>query len=185
MTFTEDWYFPEQIDVLTRLCSQVADLRGAIIEVGCWEGRSTIELARTAYPAKVLAVDTWHGSPDEQDHSRAWDSDEVFEAFKRNIKEHAQGNIRHYRTGWREFFATWKRPVRFIHIDAQHTYEEVRDNVLAVLPYMVPGGIICGHDGWHEPVLRGAHDALEPGERNFTNLKVDSTVWWAIKSKET
>ena len=48
VSFTEDWYFPEQIDVLTRLCRQVSPLRGAIIEVGCWEGRSTIELARTA-----------------------------------------------------------------------------------------------------------------------------------------
>ena len=182
MSFTEDWYFPEQIDVLTRLCRQVSPLRGAIVEVGCWEGRSTIELARVAAPAKVIAVDTWRGSPDEPDHSRAWDSDDVFEAFKRNIKQHS--NIRYHRIGWREFFETWTKPVRFIHIDAQHTYEEVRDNVLAVLPYMVDGGVICGHDGWHGPVLQGAHDALESGERYFTNIKVDCTVWWAIKQKE-
>ena len=82
----------------------------------------------------MIAVDTWHGSPDEPDHSRAWDSDDVFETFKRNIKQHTQGNVRYHRTGWRDFFETWTRPVRFIHIDAQHTYEEVRDNVLAVLP---------------------------------------------------
>jgi SAM-dependent methyltransferase len=184
VSFTEDWYFPEQLDVLTRLCRQVSSLRGAIVEVGCWEGRSTIALAQTVAPAKVIAVDTWHGSPDEPDHSRAWNSDNVFETFKRNIAEHTQGNVRYHRIGWRDFFETFKQPVRFIHIDAQHTYEEVRDNVLAVLPHMVDGGIICGHDGWHEPVLRGAHEALESGERYFTNIKMDCTVWWAIKQKE-
>lgn len=40
--FHEDWYPGEQLLKVCALFSEVQGLNGAIIEIGCWEGRSTI-----------------------------------------------------------------------------------------------------------------------------------------------
>lgn len=158
-TFHEDWFFDADCQALADLAGRVAHLDGAVIEVGCWEGRSTIALANAVHPANVNAVDTWQGSPGEISADLASERD-VFATFNANIAEATKGNVVAHRMGWREFFATWEDPIRLIHIDATHSYDEVRDNIETVRPFMVSGGIICGDDAHHPPVRRAVMDTL-------------------------
>ena len=158
-TFTEEWFFPEDVACLTELAGATNHLDGAVVEVGCWEGRSTIALANAVHPAIVHAVDTWHGSPDEISEQLAAERD-VFATFAANIDAATAGNVEAHRMGWREFFAAWSDPIRLIHIDATHSYEEVRDNIETVLPLVVSGGIIVGDDAHHWPVRQAVADTL-------------------------
>ena len=63
--FNESWYSDSQLNNLINLLNQVKMLNGAIIEIGCWEGRSTIKLANACYPETLICNDTWLGNIDE------------------------------------------------------------------------------------------------------------------------
>jgi len=162
--FQEDWFSPDSCRVLGRLARDVRHLSGAIIEVGCWQGRSTCALANAVHPEVVHAVDTWVGSPGEVSAELAADRD-VFAEFTHNIKALTYGNVHPHQMGWREFFKVFDGPTKFCHIDAEHTYSEVCGNIEAVLPLMVPGGVICGDDAHHHPVITAVMDTLGDYER--------------------
>lgn len=157
--FGEQWFGPDSQAVLADLYRRVADLEGAVIEVGCWTGRSTVALANACVPLVVNAVDTWAGSPGEISEQLAAERD-VFAQFQSNIATYTAGNVAVHRMDWRTYFETTSEPIRFLHIDAAHTYAEVRDNIEAALPLLVPGGIIAGDDVHHPPVVRAVIDVL-------------------------
>lgn len=164
MTFTEEWFGVGSCRAVRRLVESTRGLPGRVIEVGCWQGRSTVHIAHGAYPDTVHAVDTWQGSPGEISADLASGRD-VFAEFTTNIAELTRGNVEAHRMGWRDYFAQDRGPVRFCHIDAEHTYAEVRDNIAAVLPLMVEGGVLCGDDAHHPPVIDAVTDTLGPTRR--------------------
>ena len=165
--FNEEWFCQQSQDALAKLADRTAGLAGAVIEVGCWEGRSTVALADAVYPEVVHAVDTWEGSPGEPSWELAHDRD-VYATFSENTDGL---NIKAHRMPWQSFFDAWAGPVRFCHIDAEHTYEQVRGNIEAVLPYLVDGGVLCGDDAHHPPVLAAATEVLGTVNRA-------ATLWW-------
>jgi predicted O-methyltransferase YrrM len=171
--FTEEW-FPEQSQArLAELAESVADVPGAIIEIGSWEGRSTIALANAVHPRTVNAVDTWLGSPGEVSSQLAAERD-VFAQFKANVYEWTAGNVLAHRMGWRDFVNGGRfSPVAFVFIDAEHTYDEVRDTIAAFVPLMSPGGVICGDDAHHPPVRQAALEA-------FPDAQHVATLWSAV-----
>ena len=170
MSFTEEWFGEASQKVLASLAGSVRTVSGTVVEVGCWEGRSTVALANAVWPLNVRAVDTWQGSPGEISADLAAERD-VFASFQRNIVSLTRGNVWPYRMGWREYFAENRDPVKFCHIDATHSYEEVRENIETVLPLMVPGGVLCGDDAHHGPVQRAVLDV-------FGDVPVEATLWY-------
>ncbi len=159
MTYTEDWYSLENQKALADAYEQVRDLEGDVVEVGCWEGRSTVALANACYPQRVHAVDTWEGSPGEISADLAQQRD-VHQTFTENMTAETAGNVNVFRMDWRDYFTLRQEPVKFCHIDATHTYSEVRDNIRTVLRFIVPGGVICGDDAHHPPVYKAVLDTL-------------------------
>ena len=168
VTFTEDWFGAPSCAALAGLYGRVADLDGHVVEVGSWEGRSTIALCEAAAPAEVRAVDTWLGSPHEPSAVLAAERD-VFATFTANTAHLA--NLQVFRMGWREYVADHLGPTRLLFVDAEHTYHEVHDTLDAWLAHMVPGGIICGDDAHHPPVQQAV---LE----RFPRANVLATLWW-------
>lgn len=170
MNFHEDWYGPSGIMALRAAYVRTFGVEGRIIEVGCWEGRSTIGLARACHPEIVHAVDTWEGSPGEVSAELAAQRD-VYAQFLENIGSATAGNVVPFRMDWRTYFAQESGPIRFLHIDATHTYDEVKANIEAALPDLVVGGVICGDDRHHPPVAQAVFDVL--GAYQF-----ESNLWW-------
>jgi hypothetical protein len=170
VSFTEEWFGEASQQTLAELYELVVGLRGHIVEIGCWEGRSTCALANACSPHVVRAVDTWQGSPGEISEQLAAERD-VYATFLENVAALTTGNVRPFRMSWRDYFAERAGPIRFLHIDATHTYEEVRDNILAALPHMVPGAVICGDDAHHPPVQRAVIETLG------RDVKVKATLW--------
>lgn len=170
--FGEQWFSAASCKTVQRLAAQTRGLDGRIIEVGCWTGRSTVHIAHGCYPAVVQAVDTWEGSPGEISADLAGQPDRhVYAEFLGNVTELTRGNVEPHRMGWREYFAQDRGPVRFIHIDAEHTHREVFDNIAEVLPLMVAGGVICGDDVHHPPVVQAVT------EHFGTTWRREASLW--------
>lgn len=167
MTFTEEWFHPQSCEVLADLVRAVAHLDGDIIEIGSWEGRSTLALAG-ATNETVHAVDTWRGSPGEESEALAAERD-VYATFLANT---AGRNIEAHRMDWRDFFAGYHGRAKLVFIDGLHTYDEVRATIAEVLPRMVPGGVVCGDDQHHPPVREAVIQWFGP------NTNVKATLWW-------
>ncbi len=172
MSFTEEWFDSTSQDRLATLARSVDALAGIVVEIGSWEGRSTCVLANAIRPRPVIAVDTWNGSPGEISAELAAQRD-VYGQFITNVKTLTGGNVIPVRKGWREFVPTITDPVALCFIDAEHTYEEVRDNIVAILPLMAPGGVICGDDAGHPPVREAVLELLHPNE----DVLVQGNVW--------
>ena len=168
MRFHEDWLPAESCVALQRLVHHTRRVRGDIIEIGSWEGKSTIALATAAAPDRVRAVDTWLGSPGE-DSERLAASRDVYAQFCENTAH--LDNIDVYRMGWRDFAKGYKGRIRLLFIDAEHTYEEVSDTIVAFLPYMREGGIICGDDVNQPPVRTAVLDTLGDGSSH-------ASIWY-------
>ncbi len=169
--FRQDWYADEQLEELTRVCELVRDLAGSVVEIGCWEGKSTIALANACYPETLAAVDHWRGNLEEgQDHEsiRVLKETDVFAAFQRNVREMTRQNVRICKTDAFDFLSDFEKPIKFCHIDASHDYRSVRRTIEMLLPRLVPGAILCGDD--YLSAHRGRED-LEGGvERAVSEL---------------
>ena len=176
--FTEDWSQGEQLAVVGHF-AQVAPAEGAIVEIGAWEGRSTVCIAQSVAPRKVIAVDHWRGNEDELaakggDRAEpfvdfgveAAKARDVHATFLRNMKLLTPENVWAYRGDWREWVAKWHEPIAFLHLDAAHDYQSVRDCLEAVKPHLVSGAVLCGDDYYGDGVHRAVNDALGAGVRD-------------------
>ena len=147
--FNEDWYVDSQLKLLVSAYSQVKNLEGAVIEIGCWEGKSTCALANACYPEILHAVDNWIGSVSENpNHAsvKIAESRDVFKVFADNIRDKTKNNVTPYKQDCFTFLDKLDYDVKFCHIDAAHDYESVRKTIEILKPFVVPGGILCGDD---------------------------------------
>jgi len=176
--FTEEWFSQASQDALAEMIRIVEPLDGLIIEIGAWEGRSTVAMANAAHPRVVHSCDTWQGSGHEVSEALAAQRD-IFAQWQANVDAMTEGNVVAHRCDWREWVPTITEPVAFAFIDAEHSYVEVRDNVRALVPMMVPGGIICGDDVHHGPVQEALTEVL--GHMIFST----ASVWvWQMPTDE-
>ncbi|HEY7823857.1 MAG TPA: class I SAM-dependent methyltransferase [Acidimicrobiia bacterium] len=141
--FTSAWIPGETLERMTGLVRDRSHLDGAIIEFGSWEGRSTIAIALgTEEP--VLAVDHWRGNPGDEHTEPYAAAEDIYARFLRNTQDYP--NIIPVRRPIEEFMSGYSEPIKFLHIDADHNYGPVRDQIEWARPLMVGGGIMCGDD---------------------------------------
>lgn len=148
MAFHERWFSAPKQRRLQLALDAVATSEGAVIEVGCWEGRSTITIANHFAPDVVHCIDHWLGdltNPSSGVQAIAATRD-VFADFKENMDFATAGNYLVHRMGWRDLDWDEIGPIRFLFIDGEHTYSEVYDNLKATEHLWLPGSIIAGDD---------------------------------------
>lgn len=184
--FNEDWYSYAQCNELTKFITQVKDISGDIIEIGCWEGKSTSAIARSCYPEIVICNDTWLGNVNEsiltgQTHITEilCKERDVYRIFLNNMNSLTDKNYKVVKKDCMDWLSNdYNSSIKFIHIDACHEYESVHETIRLVMPKMVKGGIICGDDfqtahinrtDLHGGVERAVRELL-PGFKNIDNL---------------
>lgn len=163
--FREDWFSQASCDVLAGLVAEVATVDGMLLEIGAWEGRSTIAMATAAEPRIVHTVDTWQGSPGEVSALFATKRD-VRAQFDVNVAAFTSGNVASHQMGWREFLSACAGLFALVFIDGEHSYREVHDAIVAVRSKLSAGAIVCGDDRHHPPVRQAVNDAI--GEMRVT-----------------
>lgn len=186
--FHEDWYSESQIKNLILLYESVRDLDGLIIEIGCWEGKSTIALANACYPENLICNDTWLGNQEESIISGnthiteiILQTRDVYSIFKKNMDSLTQGNYSIVKQDCLEWLKGLNKPVKFCHIDASHEYDSVYKTIEYLKPLMVHGGILCGDDflNAHKDAISlkgGVEKAVSDSLTNYDNI--DNLWFW-------
>jgi predicted O-methyltransferase YrrM len=151
--FNEDWYSLEQCNNLIELVYKVKSLHGAVIEIGCWEGKSTICIANACYPDILICNDTWLGNVAESKTTGIkhiteviLENRNVYNIFINNMENSTLKNYKIAKQDCIDWLKSFNEKIKFIHIDASHEYESVAETIKLALPKMVRGGIICGDD---------------------------------------
>lgn len=151
--FHNVWNPKEQYDDICALVRKVRDISGSLIEVGCWEGKSTNNIANACYPEILLCNDTWKGNVAESIATGVRHPTEIMAAerdvyatFLHNMTTLTKGNFKPVRRDCLEWLQEYKEPIKFIYIDASHEYKSVILTIELVKPLLVKGAILCGDD---------------------------------------
>jgi methyltransferase family protein len=170
MRFDERWISEDQLALTASLAAGTNELSGEVVEIGAWQGLSAIPIANAIYPASLHVVDHWLGS---EEHSPELKARNNYGIFLANMNEGTAGNFTVHKMGWRDWVTEWTLPIRFVHIDAAHTQEEVSDNIKALLPFAVPGAAFVGDDFGFPPVRAGVFS-------QFSSVYAKFNLWWTV-----
>lgn len=141
---------------------------GAVfVEVGSWKGRSAAFLATEIHNSgkdiRLHCVDTWEGTPDENEHQTDPDvvAGELLDRFKENVAPvaHVISIVRKPSIEAATLYLD--DSLDFVFIDAGHTFADVDADIKAWLPKVRPGGMIAGHDfDWSHGVQRAVAENI-------------------------
>ena len=154
------------------------------VEIGSFKGRSSsfmaVEIANSKKQIQFDCVDTWAGSPEHQAGAANEDRDVVnnsmYNVFIKNMTP-VEGYYTAKRMTSVEAAATYDdASLDFVFIDADHSYEAVKEDIIAWWPKVKPGGIISGHD-YH----MGAPGVMNATNELFGFVRTVADCWWHRK----
>ncbi len=126
---------------------------GAIVEIGSFKGKSTVVLATIARHyglGPVAAIDPHTIDNPELAAHRAAPGASSFEAFLSNLKSAGVADtVETHRAHSTDVAPGWKRPIRFLWIDGNHTWAGAKADFDGFMPHLVPGGVVAFHDALH------------------------------------
>jgi len=161
-TEIQGWFDDKQQRVYDYLISKTPE-NGTFIEIGAWLGKSSSYLVDNGKTLDITIIDSWKGSPNEinTNHKLATQTD-IYEIFKENMGERKYKSIRGLSIEVATQFED--NSLDTVFIDATHTYEAVKEDIIAWLPKVKNGGILAGDDyvrDWKGVIQ--AVDELLPG----------------------
>lgn len=163
MNIQETQAFAQSIDgwllncegrVLYRLAKRCGH-RGVIVEIGSWQGKSTVWLAagtQTATQRKIYAIDPHTGSQEHQDQEGkgVW----TLDRFKENLQRSGLGDrvVPLVKMSW-DALQDVSEPIELLFIDGAHDEASVLKDFHDWSPKVVENGVIAFHDtiGWPGP----------------------------------
>ena len=180
----DGWLFEKEIFYLYET-ARGSSKNGVIVEIGSWQGKSTICLAKGSQERNrvpVYAIDPHIGSSEHQkDGQKVW----TFEKFKENIKRAGiEDMVFPIVKTSEDAVKEWDKPISFLWIDGAHEYEFVKKDFFLWTPFLIDGGVVAIHDvissfsGPRRIVLEGilASD-------NFYDFSIKSSLFSARYSK--
>jgi predicted O-methyltransferase YrrM len=126
----------------------------AIVEIGSWQGRSTICLAKGSkdgQSTRIFAIDPHTGSSEHYEIFGVKSID-TFQDFQRNIqKAEIADVVEPLRMTSEAAARDFHYPLEFIFVDGAHEYQLVKLDLKLWFPKLQNGGNIAFHDSWHFP----------------------------------
>lgn len=124
---------------------------GAILEIGTFKGKSTVGLAAVARRQgldPIVTVDP-HTAPAATDPDLAGQGSS-WEGFVTTLGvAGVRDRVEAHRMYSRDLARAWKRPIRMLWIDGDHTHAGTLEDYRLFSRYLVPGGVIALHDVLH------------------------------------
>ena len=121
---------------------------GTIVEIGSFKGRSTVMLATVTSHyglSPVVAIDP-HNSRillDLANNPEASTYQDFLNSINAaGVSDYVEPHLA-YST---EVAKTWKRPIRVLWIDGDHSYDGVKKDLEGFLPHVEPFGVVAMHD---------------------------------------
>jgi len=146
----EGWISDIEGYVLYRIARD-GEGEGAIVEIGSWMGKSTAWLAAGSHARgreTVHAIDTFEGSPEHQETAVLREEGTTYHRFTENLEGAGLfDQVTPIVATSLKAAADWdKRPIRLLFIDGDHSYEAVKADLEAWLPFVAAGGYVVFDD---------------------------------------
>jgi cephalosporin hydroxylase len=167
---TKGWFSEEDALEYNKLIERIP-VRGTLIEVGSFAGKSLLSIADTlnTKDIKVIAIDIWDKWPECPPGM-----DTSIEEFRANTK--CIKNLETLKMTSKEASIILNNrgmKADGIFLDATHTYEGILKDINIWTPLVCPTGWIAGHD--FHPSWAGVPKAVT--EKFGSNYTVHGTVW--------
>ena len=145
-----------------RLWDRAAGVRrgGRIVEIGSYQGRSAIVLARAAADGvDVVAIDPHAGNDrgPQEIHGSAEEGERDHRAFLANLERAGvRERVRHVRAASQLAGSEVPGPIDLLYIDGAHRYRPARDDIRAWGARVADGGTLLIHDSFCSIGVTGA-----------------------------
>lgn len=139
-------------------------------EIGVAEGNFSRDMLKYWNASKVYSVDLWGKIPDQTGDGgfeNDWHEKNYQNALSL-LKEFGDKSIILRGISWEMAVQVQDESLDFIHFDAGHSYECVKQDFTAWIPKVKKGGIISGHDVLN--TMYGVRQALEEITKNWILL---------------
>ena len=160
------------------------------VEVGVWKGHSISYLVNKLKQnnninnCKIYAVDLVEETTDYnilRDNNANVEIEKIKEIYEKNLE---LTNTRSYITdikkcSWEAADLFENESIDFCFIDADHTYDSVRKDIISWLPKIKKNGILSGHD--YSDNHPGVPKAVKELLHNKSITVYNNTVWEIIK----
>lgn len=153
-----------------RWLAEQASKHKRIVEVGCWQGRSTRVLTDNTN-GYVFAVDHWRGSAEHAEFLSHKPADFIWTEFNKNLGDRLRaGKVFPLHLPSVEAAELMSGMIfDMVFIDASHDYESVRDDIRSWR--LLTEGLLCGHDYGYPPVTKAVNDS-------FRNVRIAGNIWY-------
>lgn len=125
---------------------------GRIVEIGSFQGRSTIVLARAAHEGvAIVAIDPHAGNDrgPQEIHGFEVEAEGDHERFHANLERAGvAGRVRHVRAFSDAALAEVAGPIDLLYVDGAHRYGPALADLRAWGERVVPGGVMLVHDSF-------------------------------------
>lgn len=176
----EGWLSPLEGELLYRLARDCS--RGVIVEIGSFQGKSTVWLAtgsQAGNRAPVYAVDPHTGSPEYSGPQN------TLPRFRENIQQAGLSDIvRPLVMTSAQAARDFDQPVGLLFVDGSHEYEAVRQDFELWAPKLLNGGAIAFHDSVHSPGPARLTAEMVYQSRQFKNARFVHSTTYALKTAQ-
>lgn len=155
---------------------------GSNVEIGSFKGRSTVGLASIARKyglGNLVAIDP-HSSPSTTDPDLKGQTTSYDDFMLHLERAGVTEQVEVHRDYSYNVAKHWNRPIRFLWIDGDHTYEGAKADVDLFKPFLAEGAIVAMHDvlGTFEGSLRVFVEELL-GSDDFGPAGFSGSIGWA------
>lgn len=136
-------------------------IKGSALEIGSFSGESASMIGMSGLFDDIHCIEPFDGEPPL--NTEWW---RVRSDFGINTRYFPVVLYRGYSY---DIMPNLDQKFDFIYIDAEHDYENVKQDIELSLPLLKPGGIIAGHDYQpeHPGVIRAVHEMLGKPTKRF------------------
>ena len=133
---------------------------GRIVEIGSYQGRSTIVLAKAAAPGvEIVAIDPHAGNDrgPQEIRGSADDGEQDHHTFLANLEQAGvRDRVRHVRLASQQAALEVVEPIDVLYIDGAHRYRPASEDIRRWRPHVADGGTILIHDSFCSVGVTGA-----------------------------
>jgi len=188
MSLPDGWLMEQEAAYLAQLARGVAGLEGPFLEVGSFQGRSSVAIGTEVKKlnSRLYCIDIWNKKRMGKEEIERMEITEKYKTmpvtaakyfkgdsyliFTENIKARGLGDTVVAIIGFSsKIRKMWKTPLRFIFIDGNHDYEYIREDCLW-RQFLVNAGIIAFHDFTNSPSVRKAVDETIGNDPDFETI---------------
>lgn len=174
----------DEAHLLCRLAS-VSGSSGAIVEIGSWEGKSTVCLGIGSLLGSkncIYAIDPHTGS---SEHKKEMGKVNTLINFKKNIVKAGVSKIVTPIVMTSHSAVTKiKEPVSLLFIDGAHDYNSVKQDFLDWYPKVIDDGIVAFHDTISWPGPRKVVASYVFKSKDFKKVRVVGSITYGVKTKD-